>query len=116
MFISFASGYSGAITPQILAVGNSTVPGVNTKAVQYLASKKGSRFGVVLFDYFGSDSRLAAATLSNDVDVNATPTGAASATGSDTVTNLDAGFATRPPFVLASLFVATATFLGFASL
>jgi 1-phosphatidylinositol phosphodiesterase len=117
VFITFASGYSGAVvTPQTLAKGNETVPGVNSKAVTYLAGKKGARFGVVLFDFFGSDSRLAAATLSEDVDVNATPSGAAAATGSDTVTHLGAASTTRPPLAVATLLRAAAAFLGLSFL
>jgi 1-phosphatidylinositol phosphodiesterase len=75
MFISFLSGYSGvSVTPQGLAEGNGTnTPGVNTKALAYLAGKRGSRFGAVLFDFIGSDTRLVPATLSQPVDLTASP-------------------------------------------
>ncbi|CAG7852772.1 SubName: Full=Uncharacterized protein {ECO:0000313/EMBL:CCA76437.1} [Serendipita indica DSM 11827] len=79
LFISFVSGYSGiSVTPSQLAQGNNTSPGMNSRALSYLAGKQGSRFGVVLFDFFGSDSRLAPATLGQSVDLSATPSGAAS--------------------------------------
>ena len=50
-----------------MAVGNGTSPGVNNKTIDYLASKKGSRFGAILYDFYGSDARLGPATLSWDL-------------------------------------------------
>ncbi|KAG8826189.1 hypothetical protein FRB91_007804 [Serendipita sp. 411] len=91
LFISFASGYSGiTVNPSTLAQGSGGVPGVNSKAITYLANKRGARFGVVLFDFFGSDSRLGPAVLSQEVDLTATPTGAA--TPSSTSTGSGGGF------------------------
>lgn len=86
MFITFVSGSSGiSVTPQALAEGNgTTTPGVNSKTLNYLAGKRGSHFGAVLFDFIGSDTRLVPATLSQEVDLSATPTadaGASSSTG-----------------------------------
>lgn len=117
LFISFASGFSGAaVTPQGLAVGNATVPGVNTRAIEYLAGKLGSRFGVVLFDFYGSDSRLAPATLSEQVDVNATPSGLASPSGSDTVSSLNGASSSHSSYAVATVVLAVGTLLGVASL
>lgn len=84
LYIGFASGYSGiAVNPQSLAVGNGTaVPGVNTKTIAYLANKRGSRFGVILFDFIGSDTRIVPATLSQQVDVSAIPSAASGASSS----------------------------------
>jgi len=47
-----------------MAVGNGTSPGVNNKTIDYLTSKEGSRFGAILYDFYGSDARLGPATLS----------------------------------------------------
>lgn len=85
LYIGFVSGYSGvAVTPQALAEGNgTTVPGMNTKTIEYLVNKRGSRFGVVLYDFLGSDTRIVPATLSQQVDLSAAPSavsGAASST------------------------------------
>ncbi|KDQ10949.1 hypothetical protein BOTBODRAFT_46677 [Botryobasidium botryosum FD-172 SS1] len=95
LFITFVSGSSGtAVTPLGLAEGNgTTTPGANLKTLSYLAGKKGSRFGVVLFDYIGSDSRLVPATLSQPVDLSAAPrsVSAPTATGTTGTTS------TRPP-------------------
>ncbi|KIM24702.1 hypothetical protein M408DRAFT_331671 [Serendipita vermifera MAFF 305830] len=90
LYISFASGYSGiTVTPQLLAVGNGTdVPGVNSKAISYLAGKRGSRFGVVLFDFIGSDTRLVPATLSQQVDAAALPSSASGASGASSTTTV----------------------------
>lgn len=52
---------------QGMAVGNGTAPGVNNKTITYLASKKGSRFGAILYDFYGSDARLGPATLGWDL-------------------------------------------------
>jgi len=57
-----------------MAVGNGTSPGVNNKTIDYLVSKKGSRFGVVLYDYYGSDARLGPATLGWDLNNSSTLT------------------------------------------
>jgi len=65
---TFASATSGIFAlPEAMAVGNGTSPGVNNKTVDYLASKKGSRFGAILYDYYGSDARLGPATLGWDL-------------------------------------------------
>ena len=56
-----------------MAVGNGTSPGVNNKTIDYLASKKGSRFGAILYDFYGSDARLGPATLSWDLSTYAVP-------------------------------------------
>jgi 1-phosphatidylinositol phosphodiesterase len=87
LYIGFASGYSGiAVNPYALAVGNGTaVPGMNTRAISYLAGKRGSRFGVILFDFIGSDTRIVPATLSQQVDVAATPSAAAGASSTPTI-------------------------------
>lgn len=93
MFITFASGYSGiGVSPYLLAVGNGTdTEGVNTKVLNYLASKRGSRFGAVLFDFIGSDERLVLATLSQEVDLSATPTQANPTNADVTTRPLDGG-------------------------
>lgn len=84
MFISFLSGYSGtSVTPKEFAEGNGTTPGVNTKGLEYLAGKRGSRFGAVLFDFIGSDTRLVPATLSQQVNLNAVPISEATPTTTD---------------------------------
>ncbi|KAG9053692.1 hypothetical protein FS842_007421 [Serendipita sp. 407] len=65
-YIGFASGYNGVLTtPKQLALG-STIPrtvGVNTLIRPYLQSNRGSYFGVIMFDFIGSDQRLINATL-----------------------------------------------------
>jgi len=75
---TFASASSGIVAlPVGMAVGNGTSPGVNNKTIDYLASKKGSRFGAILYDFYGSDARLGPATLSWDLSTvsnNSTPT------------------------------------------
>jgi 1-phosphatidylinositol phosphodiesterase len=58
---------SNILRCKAMAVGNGTSPGVNNKTVDYLASKKGSRFGAILYDYYGSDARLGPATLGWDL-------------------------------------------------
>ena len=45
-----------------MAVGNGTSLGVNNKVMDYLAGKKGSRFGAIHYDFHGSDTRLGPAT------------------------------------------------------
>ncbi|KAG8813424.1 hypothetical protein FRC17_001582 [Serendipita sp. 399] len=85
LFLSYASGYSGInVNPASLAQGSGGVQGVNSMAISYLAGKRGARFGVVLFDFFGSDSRLAPAVLSQEVDVTASPTGVATPSSTST--------------------------------
>ncbi|KAG8816930.1 hypothetical protein FRC17_000130 [Serendipita sp. 399] len=66
-FISFASGYNGVLTtPKNFALG-STLPtkttGMNPRTKSYLAANRGAYFGVVMFDYIGSDQGLINATL-----------------------------------------------------
>jgi 1-phosphatidylinositol phosphodiesterase len=116
LYIGFASGYSGiAVTPQGLAEGNgTTAPGVNIKTIEYLANKRGSRFGVVLYDFIGSDTRLVPATLSQQVDVNAAPS-EASGVAAGTPTSVRLGSAS-PSFSLPGKAIAVTFTLTFASL
>ncbi|KZT61044.1 PLC-like phosphodiesterase [Calocera cornea HHB12733] len=59
LFWSFASSehdddVPNAETPMIMALGNGTdVPGVNQKLLPWLQERKGSRWGIVMFDFFG---------------------------------------------------------------
>ncbi|PVF93124.1 PLC-like phosphodiesterase [Serendipita vermifera] len=118
-FITFASGYSGiSVTPQAMAVGNGTaVPGVNSKVLNYLAGKRGSRFGVIMFDFIGSDTRLAPATLSQEVDLAATPSSLSTPTTTFTSTPLNGGAFTSSslphPVILFTLVASFTSLLGF---
>ncbi|KAG8822027.1 hypothetical protein FRC17_009685 [Serendipita sp. 399] len=65
-YIGFASGYSGILTtPEQLATGISIPPspGVNALLLPYLRANRAAYFGVILFDFIGSDQRLINATL-----------------------------------------------------
>ncbi|KAF7323200.1 PLC-like phosphodiesterase [Mycena chlorophos] len=56
LYISFASSEHDADvpaeTPEIMALGNGTVPGVNQKLLPWLQERKGKRFGVIMLDFF----------------------------------------------------------------
>lgn len=70
-FIGFASGYNGLLTtPSELALGSTipyTIIGVNPRVLEYLISKRGQYFGVIMFDYYGANLSLANATLGWDL-------------------------------------------------
>jgi 1-phosphatidylinositol phosphodiesterase len=117
-FVTFASGYSGiAVNPYAMAVGNGTaVPGVNSKVLNYLAGKRGSRFGVIMFDFVGSDTRLAPATLSQQVDLQATPSSLSTPTVTYSSSPLNAGsFSASLPHqaILFTLVASLTSLLGF---
>lgn len=59
LYISFASGFLNSNeppqTPIIMALGNGTdTPGMNQKLLPWLQERKGSRFGVIMLDFFDS--------------------------------------------------------------
>ncbi|KAG7441529.1 PLC-like phosphodiesterase [Guyanagaster necrorhizus] len=69
LYISFASSEhdvdSPAETPRIMALGNGTdVPGVNQKLLPWLQERNGSRFGIIMLDFFDSVPGLVEAILS----------------------------------------------------
>jgi len=120
MFITFVSGSSGiSVTPQGLAEGNgTTTPGLNEKTLEYLAGKRGARFGAVLFDFIGSDSRLVPATLSQEVDLTASPSSEAtptnSGTGSQHLNGATGGVTLPHKAVVFTIGVTLLTATGFA--
>jgi 1-phosphatidylinositol phosphodiesterase len=70
-YIAFASATNDLrTTPEGLALGPTSINdiiGINDRLVKYMVEKKGQYFGVILFDFYGSDQKLANATLGYEV-------------------------------------------------
>lgn len=74
-FIAFASGYNGVTsTPNEFATGETLplpVTGVNSQLLPVLTANRGSYFGVLMFDFYGTDLRMGEATIGWEVPSSA---------------------------------------------
>ncbi|KAG6853271.1 hypothetical protein C0991_005542 [Blastosporella zonata] len=67
LYISFASASHNdavpQVSPQIMAIGDGTVPGVNQKLLPWFQARKGQRFGVVMLDFYDAVPGLVEAVI-----------------------------------------------------
>jgi 1-phosphatidylinositol phosphodiesterase len=67
LFISFSSAelisFDPPVTPEIMALGDGFVSGVNQRLLPWLQSHKGERFGIIMLDFFDSVPGLVEAVI-----------------------------------------------------